>query len=411
MRENETAPVTENRGKSASIEVKSISRVALSGNDYCGVNLELLCQQGNKVLAGAELMRDARRPEVIFTAPASGEVSRIERGARRRLVSLQIECEADEDSARFALPDIQDKSALRKFMLGSGAWASLRTRPFGNIPNPTAEPAAIFVTAIDNEPQAPLAAAIIDDFDAEFRAAVNTLAAITDAPVYVCHTVGCPPPVDESARVRCQAFTKTYTQGLPGTHINALCPIGFAGGEVWHIDYQETIALGYLLLHGRPWQHRILMLAGNALTRPRCLRVPRGASVNQLLQGEIADDKAPKIFSGSVEYGRRIGLADAFLNVGQKLLTVVDEASIDPPASGVDAVIPSEMFDSLVPPGIYAVPLMRALQVGDVDRARELGALELVEEDLAMLSRANQWRCDYGQLLRQVLGQLQGATQ
>jgi Na+-transporting NADH:ubiquinone oxidoreductase subunit A len=296
-------------------------------------------------------------------------------------------------------------------MLGSGAWTSLRTRPFGNIPNPAAEPAAIFVTAIDNEAQAPPAAAIIDDFDAEFRAAVNALAVIGSAPVQVCHASGHAPPVDASASVRCQAFADDYAQGLPGTHINALCPIGFAGGEVWHIDYQETIALGHLLLHGVPWQHRILMLAGNALKRPRCLRVPRGASVNQLLQGEVADDRALRIFSGSVEYGRRIGSADAFLSAGQKLLSVVDEASIDPPSSGGDAVIPSEIFDSLVLPGIYAVPLMRALQVGDVDRARELGALELVEEDLAMLSRASHSRCDYGQLLRQVLGQLQGATQ
>jgi len=89
----------------------------------------------------------------------------------------------------------------------------------------------------------------------------------------------------------------------------------------------------------------------------------------------------------------------------------VDERGIEPPPTGGDAVIPSEILDALVPPGIYAVPLMRALQVGDVDRARELGALELVEEDLALLSRASRTRCDYGQLLRQVLVQLQGAAQ
>jgi Na+-transporting NADH:ubiquinone oxidoreductase subunit A len=411
MRENETAAVSEDRGPVDSGEFKSVSRVALSGADYRGVNLELLCQQGDKVLAGAALMRDARRPDVVFTAPATGEVSRIERGARRRLVALQIDCAAGDDGTHFPLPDTRDKTALRKFMLGCGAWTGLRTRPFGNIPNPAAEPAAIFVTAIDNEAQAPLAAPIIDNFDSEFRAAVNALAAIGSAPVYVCHASGYTPPVDESAGVRCQAFAGTYAQGLPGTHINALCPIGFAGGEVWHIDYQETIALGHLLLRGTPWQHRFVMLAGNAVTRPRCLRVTPGASVNQLLREEIEDDAAPRIFAGSAEYGRRISSADAFLHAGQKLLSVVDEAAIDAPSSGSDAVIPCESFDSLVLPGIYAVPLMRALQVGDVDRARELGALELVEEDLAMLSRESQSRCDYGQLLRQVLGQLQGATQ
>jgi Na+-transporting NADH:ubiquinone oxidoreductase subunit A len=50
---------------------------------------------------------------------------------------------------------------------------------------------------------------------------------------------------------------------------------------------------------------------------------------------------------------------------------------------------------------------MRALQVGDAERARELGALELVEEDVATLSQACQSGCDYGLLLRNVLDQLE----
>jgi Na+-transporting NADH:ubiquinone oxidoreductase subunit A len=73
-------------------------------------------------------------------------------------------------------------------------------------------------------------------------------------------------------------------------------------------------------------------------------------------------------------------------------------------------LIPADNLESLAPPGIFPVPLMRALQVGDVDRARDLGALELVEEDLALLSQACQSQCDYGTLLRQVLNQLEGAA-
>ncbi len=60
----------------------------------------------------------------------------------------------------------------------------------------------------------------------------------------------------------------------------------------------------------------------------------------------------------------------------------------------------------MAPPGILATPLMRALLVGDVDRARDLGALELIEEDVAMLSYACPSRSNYGRLLREVLDQL-----
>jgi Na+-transporting NADH:ubiquinone oxidoreductase subunit NqrA len=52
---------------------------------------------------------------------------------------------------------------------------------------------------------------------------------------------------------------------------------------------------------------------------------------------------------------------------------------------------------------------MRALQLGDAERARELGALELVEEDVMPLSRACVSHSDYAILLRDVLDQLEGA--
>jgi Na+-transporting NADH:ubiquinone oxidoreductase subunit A len=70
-------------------------------------------------------------------------------------------------------------------------------------------------------------------------------------------------------------------------------------------------------------------------------------------------------------------------------------------------LIPGDWLEAQAPPGIYAVPLMRALQLGDAERARQLGALELVEEDLAPLSRACVSNADYGLLLRRVLDQLE----
>ena len=141
--------------ESSTLEYKNVSRVALLGRDFRGVNFELLCQQGDEVGAGAPLMRDARRPAIRFNAPLSGRVARVERGARRKLVSLQIEVDASIATARLDPPSGKDRESMRNFMLESGAWSSLRTRPFGNIPDPGVEPAAIFVTALDNEPFAP----------------------------------------------------------------------------------------------------------------------------------------------------------------------------------------------------------------------------------------------------------------
>jgi Na+-transporting NADH:ubiquinone oxidoreductase subunit A len=52
-------------------------------------------------------------------------------------------------------------------------------------------------------------------------------------------------------------------------------------------------------------------------------------------------------------------------------------------------------------------PLLRALVVGDADRALELGCLELAEEDLALASFLCPGKLEYGGLLRRVLDEIE----
>ncbi|UCH39149.1 MAG: hypothetical protein JSU67_13400 [Gammaproteobacteria bacterium] len=389
---------------SIDLESRTVSRVAVLGRDYRGVNFEMLCQQGDTVQAGGAVMRDARRPQIYFTAPLGGRVVRIERGARRRLIALHIEVGEDAGAARIDPPKGDESAAQRTFMLENGAWTSLRTRPFGNIPDPDAEPAAIFVTALDNEPMAPEPRPIIDAFRDEFEAAVNLLAKISAAPIYVCHAVDHAIKLDVPQNVRCVSFSGGREAGLPGTHINRLCPIGFSGGEVWYLGYQDVIALGHQLQHGAPWLQRVVALGGSAASNPRNLLLPPGASIDELLADETGD--APlRVFSGSEHYGRALKSDNNFLGAGQRQISFVDIASAE---SGVVAdMLPGDWLDAVAPPGILPVPLMRALQLGDAERARELGALELVEEDVAALSRACVSGNDYGLLLRGVLDQLE----
>jgi Na+-transporting NADH:ubiquinone oxidoreductase subunit A len=206
---------------------------------------------------------------------------------------------------------------------------------------------------------------------------------------------------------QCKSFTGGTAAGLPGRHIKALCPIGFSGAEVWHIGYQETIALGHLLVHGRPWGQRVISLAGDAPRRPRCLLVPPGAAIAELLQGEV--EAGPlQIMAGADYFHRQPAMGPAFLAAGQRQLTVTGAVAV-PGVEEMGALIPGDWLETNAPPGIYAVPLMRALQLGDAERARELGALELIEADVAALSRVCVSNSNYGLLLRQVLDELETA--
>ena len=395
---------------SLDLETRKITRLALLGSDYRGVNPELLCQAGDEVRAGSAVMRDARRPAIQMVAPRSGIVSKVERGPRRKLVALHIDVDDTLAASEFTQPASMEKEAQREFMLKTGIWSSLRTRPFGNIPDPAAEPAALFITALDAEPLTPQPALIIEAYAPEFSVAVNALASISSAPLYLCHAPDYKPRFDSESGAIGAVFEGGPCAGLPGVHIQALCPIGFAGGEVWHIGYQEVIALGHLLLHGEPWLQRVISLSGEAVANPRCLQVSVGAAIDDLLAGEDCDGPL-QLRAGSAIHGRPMGPGQAWLTAGQRQLTVTRRAADGASGedSGVSALIPGDWLEALAPPGIFPVPLLRALQLGDAERARELGALELVEEDLAALSSACVSNSDYGRLLRRVLDQLEAA--
>ena len=70
------------------------------------------------------------------------------------------------------------------------------------------------------------------------------------------------------------------------------------------------------------------------------------------------------------------------------------------------ATLPMEAFERAFPFDILPTPLMRALAIGDVETAERLGCLELVEEDMAVLTQLCTSGCDYGHLLRHSLNLL-----
>lgn len=399
------------------VHAKPVGSAAILGRDFPGVRFELLAEQARPVKAGEALARDRHRPDIVFTSPVSGTVGAINRGARRALVSLSVVADDRDDALVFDVPGDSDADALRRLMLASGLWPSLRTRPYGHIPDPSGEPKALLVTAVDSEPLAPDPVRVIAGHTGEFRSGLDALSALTAAPLYLCRAAGADIPSGERANARIAEFSGPHPSGLPGAHIHRLCPIGFDGAEVWHIGYQDVIALGALMTTGRLWPKRIVALAGPAVASPRLVAVVPGADLDEVVADELRDVGA-RVISGSVLSGHVAAGSEAYLGRFHRQVTAIPESMDDamwPRRNGVvdtglggepGPLIPIGDLDRVAPPGILAVPLLRALLVGDVDRARELGALELVEEDLMLLSYVCPSKNDYASLLRSVLEQL-----
>jgi len=69
-------------------------------------------------------------------------------------------------------------------------------------------------------------------------------------------------------------------------------------------------------------------------------------------------------------------------------------------------MVPTGAFERVMPLDILPTQLLRALVTGDTETARELGCLELDEEDLALCTFVETGKVDYGPILRQNLQQI-----
>ena len=69
-------------------------------------------------------------------------------------------------------------------------------------------------------------------------------------------------------------------------------------------------------------------------------------------------------------------------------------------------MVPIGMYERIMPLDIMPTFLLRAMEIGDTDRAEKLGALELDEEDLALCSFVCPGKQDHGIHLRRTLDQI-----
>lgn len=418
-----------------------VASVAVLGADAPGVRAELRVEPGEHVRLGQTLFVDRRRPAIRFTAPGAGSVRAVVRGARRRLDAIVIDLDGD-DAERFEPVPPRDVANLPRerveaLLLASGLWTALRTRPFSRIPDPGSAPDAIFVTAIESDPLAPRAERIVRERREDFPLGVAALTRLTGGRVHVCARPDAGLPLPELEQVCLAEFDGPHPAGLPGTHIHHLDPVG-PDRTAWHVGYAEVLAIGRLLVTGRPCVERIVALAGSAVAEPRLVRTRVGASTEDLVRG-CGREGPCRVVSGSLLSGRDAVGAGAYLGRLHTQVCALAEARAGQPrpwiapgwrgrarrvfgpprglarelslttsAGGRPGVFfPLERLERVVPGRFLVAALLRALVVGDEDAAVALGCLELAEEDLALASFLCPGKLDYGALLRAMLDEIE----
>ena len=415
----------------------AIGSCALVGADYLELKPKMLVAEGDRVRLGQPLLADRRYEGVVYTAPAGGRIRAINRGARRVLESVVIDIDEDEEPIAFAKCDsgeIQglERGTIKENLLVSGLWPTLRTRPFSKVPDPESDPAAIFVTAMDSGPLAPDAAVVIREAPDDFVNGVRLLAKLTDGSTYLCHGPNADIPAPTDGSVLKAAFEGPHPAGLVGTHIHLLDPV-HAEKTVWHVNYQDVMAIGKLFRTGHLPTDRVISIAGPAAKQPRLLRCRVGASVDALVENEMTDGDV-RVITGNVLTGRAASDSFAYLGRFHHQVTIMEEGrkrelfgwlipsmrkfstanvhlssffrsklrfSLDTSLNGSPrAMVPVGLYEDVIPLDILPTQLLRALLVLDTEEAQALGCLELDEEDLALCSYVCMSKYEYGMALR-----------
>jgi Na+-transporting NADH:ubiquinone oxidoreductase subunit A len=351
-----------------------------------------------------------------------------------------------------AEPETLGRVGVRDLLVESGMWTAFRTRPFGKVPHPEDVPSAIFVTAIDTNPLAADPEVVLADGGEAFELGLRAIAKLSGGKTYLCVRAGSEIGTGLDAPVTVEEFAGPHPAGTASVHIHTLEPVG-QNRTVWAVGYQDVVSVGRMLRSGHLDVSRVIAIGGPPVPHPRLVRTRVGASIGDLARkeqvGESEEGENEEVgesirwISGSVLSGKAahgdvfgyMGRYDVQLSVlheggdreflawlapGRRKFSVLPvflskflrrgALDISTDAHGSRrAIIPIGLYERVMPMDILPTFLLRALAADDIERAEELGCLELVEEDLALCGFVDPGKTDFGPMLRRNLESIERA--
>ncbi len=417
----------------ATAEITSVEcpgEYALVPDDFTGVKPKVVVKEGDAVKVGDALFVDKLHPEVKFVSPVSGTVSLVERGERRKLLSIRVKPDGKQEAREFDV-----KGDAKSVLMESGLFAFFRSRPYDVVANPEDKPKAIFVSAFNSMPLSQDFEVALKGQEADFAAGIEVLSRL--AKVYL----GISPKQTNAALTaakNCEVtiFDGPAPAGNVGVQINHISPIN-KGEVVWTLGAEEVIFVGRLFRTKKVDLTRTVALAGSEVKKPSYAKLLVGEKLTTLLQGQIDTTKNLRIINGNVMTGIKT-TADGFLAAHATEVNVIPEGDDNAELLGwimprlkefstsrsycswlfgkkkeyvLDArvkggerhMIMSGEYDRVFPMDIYAGYLVKAIIAGDIDRQEALGIYEVAPEDFAIAEFVDSSKLELQRIVREGL--------
>ena len=421
------------KGGLTSEEISSTAKptsCAIIPDDFTGIVPRMDVKEGQTVDAGDVLYHDKKHETVKVVSPVSGVVKAINRGNRRKIESIIIECSESESKRAI---DIQGDA--KEALLESGLWVMMRQRPYDIVPNPNKMPRDIFVTCFDSAPLAPSLSVVVGDKIKYINKGVEVLSSLTDGKVYL----GCNPgEVIEVPGAETNIFDGKHPAGNVGVQIANVKPVN-KKEVVWTLDIVTLARIGELFSTGYVSFETVVAVVGSEVAKPHLMKTTIGCRIDTLLNKDEMEGN--RLICGNVLSGVRVN-SDGYLRSPYHQVTVIPEiskkdefmgwASLNPKKfsiyrdftgwifgngkknvkmdakmnGGERAIVMSGEYDRMLPMDIYAEFLIKAIIAFDIDKMEQLGIYEVAPEDFALAEYADTSKLELQRIVREGLDKM-----
>ena len=412
------------------------SEYALSPLDFEGVTPKLLVKAGDRVKAGTALFFNKFNERILFTSPVSGTVSAINRGEKRKVLSVTVTPDSTQEYETFTIPSLgkATREEVVELLLRSGLWPMLIQRPYGIIANPADTPKAVFISAFDTAPLAPDYNFALKGEQQNLQTGLEVMHKLTDGKVHLSVLAGHEGEMSKLQGVELHTFRGKHPAGNVGVQIHHIDPIN-KGDLVWTVNIQDLAIIGRLFNEGKVDMTKTIAVAGSEIEHPQYVRVIGGAKVDSIVGGNVKPQKegdSVRFISGNVLTGTKTVL-DGYLGFYAHQLTAIPEGNkyellgwamprlkkfsvsrayfswlfphkaydLDTNMNGGERpFVVTGLYEQYLPMDIYPMYLLKACLAGDIDKMENLGIYEVTEEDFALCEFVDPSKTEIQQIIR-----------
>ncbi|MCH5311170.1 MAG: Na(+)-translocating NADH-quinone reductase subunit A [Prevotella sp.] len=427
------------RAKKEKITLRPNGHYALRPDAFVGVTPKVVVKEGDKVKVGDALFVNKSNPDVRFASPVSGTVVAVERGDRRKVLSVRVDADAQQEYVDFGRksPDALSGKEVVDSLLEAGIFGYINQLPYAVSTLPDTKPRAIFVSALRDMPLACDFEYELQGQEEDFQTGLTALSRIARTYLGIGYKQTSA-ALTAAKNVEIVEFKGKCPAGNVGVQVNHIAPVN-KGEVVWTVEPTTVLFIGRLFRTGRVDLRRTVAFCGSEVKKPAYVDMLVGQELNTLLSNSISDDKPVRIIDGNVLTGKPT-TKSGFLGAHTSEITVIPEGcnadefagwimprfkqfsvnrsyfswllgkkeySLDARIKGGERhMIMSGEYDRVLPMDIYGEYLIKAIIAGDIDRMEQLGIYEVSPEDFALAEFVDSSKLELQRIVREGLDML-----